>query len=96
MNIRVDSGAVADHASEDRAVHGTGRRMPREGDVIASRRTARADLYAISIVPLTAHTMTRRYTEAVQAVRALARGLHVDGWFTCDHTHFTRIVAFRQ
>jgi hypothetical protein len=69
--------------------------MPREGDVLASRGTARADLYAISIVPRSAHMTTRRYTEAVQAVRALARGLHVDGWFSCDHTHFTRIAEFR-
>jgi hypothetical protein len=68
---------------------------PRAGDVLASRPTARADLYAISIVPADAHVTATRYAEAIETVRALAHGRHVDGWFTCNHTHYARVAAHR-
>ena len=67
----------------------------RDGDVLASKRTARADVYTISIVSAREYKSARRYSEAIESVRVLARQLQVDGWFTCNHTHFARIVAHR-
>jgi hypothetical protein len=70
--------------------------VPEPGDVLASRPTARADLYLISIVPDAAQRTARRYHEAVDVVRELARERSVDGWFTCDHTHYVRIAHHRR
>ena len=72
------------------------RSVPQTGDVLASARTARADVYTISIVPAAAHLTATRHAEAVQRVRELARGLDVDGWFTFNHTHYARVVSFRE
>ena len=72
------------------------RSVPRTGDVLASARTARADVYAISIVPAAAHLSATRHADALEKVRELARGLDVDGWFTCDHTHYVRVASFRE
>lgn len=69
--------------------------VPQNGDVLAARRTARADAYTISVVPTPEYQMARRYSEAVETVRVLAMQLQVDGWFTCNHTHFVRIAAHR-
>ena len=38
----------------------------------------------------------KRYQEAIYRVLALARELRVDGWFTCNHTHYARVAHFRQ
>jgi hypothetical protein len=65
------------------------------GDVLVSRSTARADVYDISVVPRDAHIGKTRYQDAMDAGRLLARGLAVDGWFSCDHTHYVRIATFR-
>jgi N-acetyl-beta-hexosaminidase len=70
--------------------------IPQTGDVLASARTARADVYTISIVPATAHLSATRHAEALEKVRELARGLDVDGWFTCNHTHYARVASFRE
>jgi hypothetical protein len=70
--------------------------VPQTGDVLASARTARADIYTISIVPAAAHFRATRYAEALEKVRELARGLQVDGWLTCDHTHYARVASFRE
>jgi hypothetical protein len=72
------------------------RAIPTAGDVLVSRTTARADRYDISIVPAAAHVTARRYPEAVKKVRELASTSGVDGWFTVDHTHFTRIATHRS
>jgi len=69
---------------------------PTSGDVLVSRRTARADRYEISVLPAEAHIVATRYQEAMQKVRELARGLAVDGWYTADHTHFARIARHRM
>jgi hypothetical protein len=69
---------------------------PIPGDVLASRPTARADLYWISVVPHAANTTARRYAEAIDDVREFARQRRVDGWFTCDHTHYARIAHYRS
>lgn len=68
---------------------------PIPGDVLASRPTARADLYLISVVPRVEHTTARRYPEAIDAVRELARQRRVDGWFTCNHTHYACVAHYR-
>lgn len=69
------------------------RPRPSPGDVLASERSARADVYAISIVPAEAHASARRYVEAIRVVCELARELNVDGWFTSDQTHYVRVWA---
>jgi hypothetical protein len=72
------------------------RSAPQIGDVLASRRTARADVYTISILPAASCLTATRHSEAVEKVRVLARELQVDGWFTCNHTHYARVASFRQ
>ena len=72
------------------------RSVPQTGDVLASARTARADIYTISVVPAPAHLTATRHAEALEKVRQLARGLKVDGWFTCNHTHYARVASFRE
>ena len=68
----------------------------KSGDVLVSRPTARADVYDISVVPALARMTDLRYEDGKEAGRQLARRLGVDGWFTCDHTHFMRIATFRK
>jgi hypothetical protein len=85
-----------DRASEQNRLPPQFRAIPKAGDVLASRPTARADLYAISIIPAAAHVTARRYSEAIQKVRELARGSRVDGWFTCNHTDYTRVATHRS
>ena len=79
-------------------LHPTAQRSsaPRPGDVLASRPTARADLYFISFVPRAAHLTAGRHQEAIHSVKELARQLGVDGWFTCNHTHYARIAHYRS
>jgi type II secretory pathway component GspD/PulD (secretin) len=74
----------------------TWRSAPRSGDVLASERTARADVYQISVVPAAAHMVVRRYPEAIENVRELARQLGVDGWYTGDQTHYAQVAKFRK
>ena len=69
--------------------------VPKAGDVLVSTRTARADLYEISVLPTEARMTAVHYDDAMRKVRNLARGLRVDGWYTCDHTHFARIARHR-
>ncbi len=71
------------------------RAVPKAGDVLVSTRTARADLYEISVLPTEACMTAVHYDDAMEKVRNLARGLRVDGWYTCDHTHFARIARHR-
>lgn len=72
------------------------RPFPQSGDVLASRPRARADIYEISVVPTKADLVAMRYDDAMERVRELARVLAVDGWYTCDHTHFARISSHRN
>ena len=71
-------------------------RFPQPGDVLASRPTARADIYEISVVPTRADLVAMRYDDAMERVRQLATVLSVDGWYTPDHTHFARIASHRN
>ena len=84
-------GTVKERQSERIDSLSSGPSGPVPGDVLASRPTARADLYLISVVPRAAHMTAKRYPEAIDAVRELARQRRVDGWFTCNHTHYARI-----
>lgn len=68
---------------------------PVSGDVLVSERTARADVYAISVVPAPAAIVARSYLEAIETARELARRRGVDGWYTCDQTHYARIARHR-
>jgi len=75
-----------------------GRSTPRSpvlvsGDVLVSRPSARADVYDISVVPAASHTSKTGYEEAMDAGRELARALAVNGWFTCDQTHYLRLAT---
>lgn len=72
------------------------RPFPQSGDVLASRPTARADVYAIGVVPTEAKIVAMRYDDVMERVRELARTLAVDGWYTCDHTHFAQIASHRS
>jgi hypothetical protein len=71
------------------------RPFPEQGDLIVSRRTARADVYSISVIPDQAHLTTVRFEEAIHTVEELAGRRAVDGWYTCDHTHFIQIARYR-
>jgi hypothetical protein len=86
---------VEDRSSEKGRVARRFRATPQVGDVLVARPTARADSYAISIVPALAHATATRYSEALETVRELARVRRVDGWFTCDHTHYACVAAYR-
>jgi hypothetical protein len=87
---------VEDSAAERALAARQFQARPQAGDVLASRSTARADLYAISIVPAAAHVTAKRYAEAIDTVRELAGARQVDGWFTCNHTHYARVATHRS
>jgi hypothetical protein len=72
------------------------RAVPVAGDVLASERSARADVYALSIVPAEGRAVVSRYSEAIRTVRELAAQLRVDAWFTSDQTHYARIASHRS
>jgi hypothetical protein len=87
--------AVGDRPSGEGGSARGFRSAPNDGDVLASRRTARADFYTISIVPGTEYMRAGGHSEAIGRVQELAERLGVDGWFTYDHTHFARVAVHR-
>jgi hypothetical protein len=95
MGTHVDGIALEQRRPESTGSRRVGRSGPQVGDVLASARTARADVYTIRIVPAPARLSVTRYADAVEKVRDLARALKADGWFTCNHTHYVRIASFR-
>ena len=72
------------------------RPVPQQGDVLASRPTARADSFEISVVPAPTHAVATRYDEAITSIRDFARQHGVDAWYTCNHTHFLRVAHHRS
>jgi hypothetical protein len=88
--------AVDDRPSSEALSTWQLRSVPRDGDVVASKRTTRADVYTISVVPGAGHTRVQRHSEAIEKVQELADQLGVDGWFTCNHTHFARVAMHRR
>jgi hypothetical protein len=95
MGTHANGMALEERRSEISDSKRNVRSVPQTGDVLASARTARADVYTISIVPASAHFSVTRHAEALEKVRELARELDVDGWFTCNHTHYARVASFR-
>jgi hypothetical protein len=69
---------------------------PQAGDILVSERTARADVFAISIVPTDSDITVNRYSAAIERVQELARARRVDGWYTCDQTHYARVASYRS
>ena len=53
---------------------------PQVGDILASERSARADVFTVSIVPTDSNLTVTRYSAAVERVQELARTRRVDGW----------------
>ena len=84
------------HKSKNASAILSRRPTPRAGDVLVARRSARADIYTIRVVPAEAHTIVARYREAIEKVRELARGMSVDGWYTSDQTHYIRVASYRS
>ena len=83
------------NASDGKSSSATWRSAPGSGDVLVSERTARADVYEISVVPAPAHMVARRYPEAIEKVRELACQLGVNGWYTGDQTHYAQVAKYR-
>src|SRR5687768_3139010 len=72
------------------------RAAPQAGDILVSKRRARADVFTVSIVPTGSDVSVTRYAAAIERVQALARTRRVDGWYTCDHTHYVRVASYRS
>jgi hypothetical protein len=72
------------------------RSVPQAGDILACERSARADVFSINIVPTDSDVIVTRYSEAIERVQELARTRRVDGWYTCNHTHYARIASYRS
>jgi hypothetical protein len=68
---------------------------PRPGDVLVSQTSARADRYSIGVVDDPEQAVARRFDEAMQTAKQLAHRQQVDGWYTCDHTHFLLVARHR-
>ena len=68
---------------------------PKPGDVVVSERSARADMYEISLVPGGSEEVVRRYAEALERGGQIARRLGVDAWYTCDQTHHVLVARHR-
>ena len=96
MGAHESNVAVRGENSRENSRVPSRRQYPQSGDVLASRPTARADVYEIGVVPTKADLVAARYDEAMERVRELAKVRAVDGWYTCDHTHFARIVSHRD
>ena len=71
------------------------RSTPQAGDILVSERSARADVFAISIIPSDSDVTLTRYSAAIKRVQELARARQVDGWYTSDQTHYARVASYR-
>jgi hypothetical protein len=70
--------------------------LPQPGDVLVSRCSARSDVYAISVIPGPSRVVVGVHDQAVETVRRVAQLHAVDGWYTCDHTHFVCVARHRS
>jgi hypothetical protein len=70
--------------------------LPQAGDILLSERSARADVFTVSVVPAVGDETVTRYSAAIEVVKNLARSRQVNGWFTNDHTHYARIASYRS
>jgi hypothetical protein len=94
MNTHV--AAIAAHDGPRKPRPNVPRTSPQPGDILASERSARADVFSISVIPAETHVVVTRYAEAIEHVRTLARTRRVDGWYTCDQTHYARVASYRS
>ena len=69
---------------------------PRPGDVVVSRKSARADRYSIAVVDDAEQRVAPRFDEAMRTAGQLASQRRVNGWYTCDHTHFLLVAQHRS
>jgi hypothetical protein len=77
-------------------VHAFRQPLPQEGDILASRPTARDDSYAISVIPAGTSSVAGGYDDAIASIREFARQHAVDAWYTCNHIHFLRVAHHRS
>ena len=71
------------------------RTAPQAGDILVAERSARADVFSIGTIHTDGDVVVTRYSEAIEHVQELARTRRVDGWYTCDHTHYARVARYR-
>ena len=95
MNTRGAAIAMNDDRLRKAPGSDTSRSAPQAGDILVSERSARADVFAISIIPSDSDITLTRYSAAIERVRELARARQVDGWYTSDHTHYARVASYR-
>jgi hypothetical protein len=95
MNTRGTAIAMNDDRPRKAPRSDAWRSAPQAGDILVSERSARADVFAISIIPSDSSVTLTRYSAAIERVRELARAGHVDGWYTSDHTHYARVASYR-
>ena len=79
--MRAPGGVIAlrEPPPTDRPLTPALRPVPQAGDVLASKRSARADVFTICIVSGADDRRMKRYQEAIDRVLELARELRVDG-----------------
>ena len=94
MNTCV-GGITSDDQRPDNTPQPDIRRAPQAGDILVAERSARADVFSISTIPTDSDIVVTRYSEAIKRVQELARRRRVDGWYTCDHTHYARVASYR-
>jgi hypothetical protein len=95
MNTR-GAGIAINVDGSGNARSGAAPSVPQAGDILASERSARADVFAISVIPAEGDLNVTRYSAAIERVKELARTHRVDGWFTSDHTHYARVARYRS
>ena len=95
MNTRGAAIATNDDRLSNAPRRAARRLAPQAGDILASERSARADVFVISIISTDGNVTVTRYSAAIERVRELARTRRVDGWHTCDHTHYARVANYR-
>ena len=94
MNTRGAGIASNDHRLQEPRPQAPS--APQAGDILVSERSARADVFAISIVGSDSDDTVRRYSAAIARVQELARTRQVDGWYTADQTHYVRVASYRS
>jgi hypothetical protein len=98
MDMNTRGAAIATNDNRLRkAPRPDGRQLaPQAGDILVSERTARADVFEIGIIPTDSDIILTRHSAAIERVQELASARRVDGWYTCDHTHYVRVASYRS
>jgi hypothetical protein len=71
-------------------------RGPQTGDILASERSARADVFTVSVVPNHGQESVMHYSDVIELVKTLAHARRVNGWLTIDHTHYVQVASHRS